>query len=152
MSWFFDKIKWISLFRNTTSATTQKNLLMKNTLHASSRSKKGGTHNSSTVLAHTIRVQTRKGWILLPIFKCKIMVISVRIDNFCTGFLFQFRCFIQMSLIFNQRYDIKNPVFRWIEWIDTMKMNQKENQTSGTFKDYWLVINISQIQFKFLFK
>ena len=57
-----------------------------------------------------------------------------------------------MNLKINQRYDIKYPVFRWVELIDTIKMKQKENQPSGTFKEHSLVMNISRIQFKFLFK
>ena len=57
-----------------------------------------------------------------------------------------------MNLKINQRYDIKYPVFRWVELIDTIKMKQKENQPSGTFKEHSLVMNISRIQFKILFK
>ena len=57
-----------------------------------------------------------------------------------------------MNLKINQRYDIKYPVFRWVELIDIIKMKQKENQPSGTFKEHSLVMNISRIQFKFLFK
>ena len=64
---------------------------------------------------------------LLPIFKSKITVNSVRVGSFYAVFRLQFRCFVQMNLNINQRFDKKKPGFRWVEWIDTIKMKQKEN-------------------------
>ena len=63
----------------------------------------------------------KKGSILWPIFKCKTTVNSVDKDKFYTVFSVKFRCFIQMNLNNNQKYDIENPGIRCVEWTDAIK-------------------------------
>ena len=127
MSWPFDKNNWIGLFRNSTSATTQKKYVDEDHFTCYFKVLIGWNSYFLSVSAQTFRVLSKKDWIFLSIFMCKVTVNSVRIDIFCTVFRFQFWCFVQMSLKINQWYDIKYPGFRWLELIDTIKMKQKEN-------------------------
>ena len=55
-----------------------------------------------------------------------------------------------MNLNIIQKYDSENPGIRCVEWTDAIKMKKRE--PSSTFKEHWLVMHFSEIQFNFLFK
>ena len=55
-----------------------------------------------------------------------------------------------MNLKINQISDFYNPGIRLVEWADATKMKKRE--PSGTFKEHWLKLHFSEIQFNCLFK
>ena len=114
ISCFFGKINWKCLFWNSTSATIQETC-WRRTLYMLVYDTNSLELILFSVLAHTFRVLSRKGWNLLPVFKCNVTVNSVRIDNFYTDFRLQIRCSFQLILNIIQNDGIENPGIRGVK-------------------------------------
>ena len=120
---FLLKITEYAYFWNKTSATIQKTC-WRRTLYMLVYDTNSVELILFSVLAHTFRVLSRKGWNLLPVFKCNITVNSVRIDNFYTDFRLQIRCSFWIFLNIIQKDDIENRGIRGVKCIDTIKLRK----------------------------